>query len=251
MTNVLRFKDITIDRSIRSVRKGGQPVDLTGLSFDLLWQLAAHAPEPLSIERLAETVWQKTFVSDQTVAQRVAMVRQALGDDASDPRFIRTVRGKGYAFIASHEEEEDGEKPQEPLSPGSKTKVRAVALIVVGAGLAISVAIAAWSFLRPPPVLLDPQNGALRLDNPDRPLDTLGFATVEGRSVMIAGLTDWSLVKSHPEVLGIMCSLRRDRSAFDSAIDPELIEYLTDPAKESDCDGIEASPPSIEANNDE
>ena len=239
MTETLAFADIEIDRSGRTVRKRSHPIDLSDLGFDLLCYLAERAPDPVSNQELAENVWHQAHVSDQTVAQRVAMVRRALGDEASDPRFIRTVRGKGYAFIARREE-----VTGETVETAKRPRWKRVAIgFAVAVGLLALGAVLLWNSVERPPVLLDPKNGALRLDNAEEGLWPPATAVVDGRPVMFAGLTDWALVKGNPVTLGVVCSLRRDRTQFTSAIDPELQAYLHDPAKEADCAGTSAPPP--------
>jgi DNA-binding winged helix-turn-helix (wHTH) protein len=53
-------------------------------------------------------VWGEIHISDSAIAQSIQRVRQALGDDAHKPRFIETVHGRGWRFIAPlHEEAGD------------------------------------------------------------------------------------------------------------------------------------------------
>ena len=59
------------------------------------------APNVVNAEVLAEKVWRRHFVSPENIAQRVKLLRHALADDASEPRFIETVRGRGYRLIPS------------------------------------------------------------------------------------------------------------------------------------------------------
>ena len=94
-----RIGDIEIDLLRRRVLRNQQEIKLGRLSFDLLVAMARSAPEVLSREALTEQVWRGRFASQQTVKQRVTLLRQALGDKAADPRYIRVVRGHGYALI--------------------------------------------------------------------------------------------------------------------------------------------------------
>ncbi|MCQ8186268.1 winged helix-turn-helix domain-containing protein [Parvularcula sp. BGMRC 0090] len=93
--------DLSVDSQARSVRRGGEPVELPDLSFDALLALLEAAPHPLSVDDFARRVWRLEHVSAETVAQRIALLRKALGDDPKRPRYIRTVRGAGYAATAS------------------------------------------------------------------------------------------------------------------------------------------------------
>ncbi|HVJ23230.1 MAG TPA: winged helix-turn-helix domain-containing protein, partial [Burkholderiales bacterium] len=94
-----RFADLTLDVARRSVARGGQPIELKALDFDLLRFLAEQAPNVVNADVLAEKVWGRHFVSPENVAQRVMLLRQSLSDDANKPRYIETVRNKGYRLI--------------------------------------------------------------------------------------------------------------------------------------------------------
>ena len=78
----------------------GRVVDLPELSFRLLCALVEHAPELVGKDELIREVWGGVVVSDETLAQRVRLLRQALGDDSNDPRYFTAVRGRGYRLIA-------------------------------------------------------------------------------------------------------------------------------------------------------
>lgn len=98
---VFELGDLQVDPVARRVSRGDDSLDITGLSFDLLMVLARACPDPVSPEQLAETVWQQSHVSEDTLSQRIALVRKALGETAKHPRYIRTVRHKGYALMVA------------------------------------------------------------------------------------------------------------------------------------------------------
>jgi DNA-binding winged helix-turn-helix (wHTH) protein len=54
----------------------------------------------VSKQTLLDHVWAGTFVSDDTIAQRISVLRKALGEDAAASRFIETVPKRGYRFVA-------------------------------------------------------------------------------------------------------------------------------------------------------
>jgi hypothetical protein len=68
--------------------------------------LIARRPNAVSKEEIHEHLWPGTYVSDASVANLVADLRAALGDDARKPRAIRTVHRFGYAFRAEVKEAE-------------------------------------------------------------------------------------------------------------------------------------------------
>jgi len=96
----LRVDDLVVDLDRHSVKRGAQSLDITDRSFRLLASLIRHAPELVSKDQLIEEVWDDAVVSDETLAQRVRLLRQSLGDDSQNPRYIASVRGRGYRLIA-------------------------------------------------------------------------------------------------------------------------------------------------------
>ncbi len=92
-----RFGDLLVDPAAREVRRGGEPVELTRLEFDLLDALSEHPRLVWSRQRLLERVWGPEWVGDDHLVDvHVANLRRKLGDDPRSPRFVRTVRGVGY-----------------------------------------------------------------------------------------------------------------------------------------------------------
>ena len=84
----------------REVTIGQSPVSITTLEFDLLTALASQPGRVFSRRQLLEAVWGWDFVGDDRVVDvHVRNLRRGLGDSASEPRFVGTVRGVGYRFI--------------------------------------------------------------------------------------------------------------------------------------------------------
>jgi DNA-binding winged helix-turn-helix (wHTH) protein len=96
----LAFGDCVFDSGTREVSRGGRVLDLPPKAFALLELLIARQPNAVSKEKIHERLWPGTFVSDASVANQVAELRAALGDDARRPTVIRTVHRFGYAFVA-------------------------------------------------------------------------------------------------------------------------------------------------------
>ena len=96
----IRFGLFTIDDRTRQLLKGDRPVALSPKAFELLITLASRQPNVMSKAELHEQLWPKTFVSEANLSNLVAEVRDALGDRARSPRFIRTAYGFGYAFCS-------------------------------------------------------------------------------------------------------------------------------------------------------
>lgn len=98
--SLLRFDGLTIDETSREVRAGDDHVELSALEFDLLVALAQSPNRVFSRQQLLERVWGWDYFGvERVVDVHVGNIRKALGDDASDPRYIATIRGIGYKFI--------------------------------------------------------------------------------------------------------------------------------------------------------
>jgi DNA-binding winged helix-turn-helix (wHTH) protein len=98
------FGDCVLDHEGREVLREGKALALPPKAFQLLAMLIQTRPKAVSKARIHEELWPETFVSDANLANLVAHLRSALGDDARNPRIIRTVQRFGYAFAAPVEE---------------------------------------------------------------------------------------------------------------------------------------------------
>jgi DNA-binding winged helix-turn-helix (wHTH) protein len=105
------FGEFTLDTESRQLRKGDVERHLSPKGFELLRLLIESRPRALSKAELHERLWPSTFVSEATLSSLVAEVREALGEQARDGRFVRTVHRFGYAF----------EGPATDLSPDAQT----------------------------------------------------------------------------------------------------------------------------------
>lgn len=93
----LRFGSLEVDVGGREVRVDGASIDLTRTEFDVLAALATRPKVVFSRRRLIDAVWGDNWVGDEHLVDvHVGHLRRKLGDDPSEARFIRTVRGVGY-----------------------------------------------------------------------------------------------------------------------------------------------------------
>jgi DNA-binding response OmpR family regulator len=96
---VLERGELRIDRPKRTVSVRGVPVTLTTIEFDLLSTLAEDPGIVFSRQKLLDRLWGMDFVGDDHVVDvHLGNLRRKLGDDATSPTFIETVRGVGYRF---------------------------------------------------------------------------------------------------------------------------------------------------------
>jgi DNA-binding winged helix-turn-helix (wHTH) protein len=100
----VRFGDCVLDSETRQLVVGGEEVHLQPKAFQFLELLLQNRPKALSKDAIHEKLWPGTFVSDGTLTSLLAEVRDAIGDPAREPRFVRTVHRFGYAFSGEAQE---------------------------------------------------------------------------------------------------------------------------------------------------
>ena len=94
----VRFGPFVLDSASRELLRDSDRVTISPKAFELLSILVAGRPKAISKGELQERLWPATFVVEKNLANLVSEIRAAIGDDPSDPRFIRTVPRFGYAF---------------------------------------------------------------------------------------------------------------------------------------------------------
>jgi DNA-binding winged helix-turn-helix (wHTH) protein len=94
----VRFGPYVLDQETRQLLCRDNVVHLSPKAFDLLSLLISHRPKAISKSDLQERLWPGTFVLEKNLANLVSEIREAIGDDSSNPQFIRTVHRFGYAF---------------------------------------------------------------------------------------------------------------------------------------------------------
>lgn len=126
--------------SERILLRDGEPEALTPKAFDLLRLLVESAGHLLTREELIRALWPTTVVEEANLSWNVRAARKALGDEGDAPRYIETVRGHGYRFIAPVTEE----SPADPggAGPGSRRR-RGWIVAATGAVLLAAAALAA------------------------------------------------------------------------------------------------------------
>jgi DNA-binding winged helix-turn-helix (wHTH) protein len=80
--------------------EGDRPVRLGSRAFDILTALVERAGEVVSKDELMARAWPQTFVEEANLRIQVSAVRRALGDGQAGHRYVVTVPGRGYNFVA-------------------------------------------------------------------------------------------------------------------------------------------------------
>lgn len=134
-----RFGSFFVDRARYCVFRDGAPVEVTPKLLDLLLHLLDHAGALVTKEQLLDALWPDANVTENALAQAVSELRQALGDDAAAPQFIKTIARRGYRFIGPVERVEPASDPlgkpsvigATTVPPSSQTGVSADAIAVM------------------------------------------------------------------------------------------------------------------------
>jgi DNA-binding response OmpR family regulator len=105
----LRFGRLEIDREARLARVDGEVRPLTSYQFDLLCTLAEHAGRVMSRDALMQRVRGEALEAfDRSIDVHISRIRAAIEDDPKHPRRVITIRGAGYVFAQSQDEEAGG-----------------------------------------------------------------------------------------------------------------------------------------------
>ncbi len=99
---IVRFGDVTVNITARTVEKDGKPIALSLREFDLLAYLCENLNAAVSKEKIFTSVWGAfTEVEPSTLAVHIRWLREKLEDDPADPKYIKTVRKVGYVLEVS------------------------------------------------------------------------------------------------------------------------------------------------------
>jgi len=180
---LLRFDDFRVDPTARVLWRGAVPVPLTPRAFSVLLILLERPGEVVAKDELLRRLWSRG-AAEANLTQCVSALRKALGESASERRYVVTVPGRGYSFAAEVVAQADAPSPAReealPVLPGRVTK-RRLLQILAAVLLATGLVAVAWLFLSRAP--LDPPAGKLDSRQPvrRRTLAVLGFRNLSNR----------------------------------------------------------------------
>lgn len=139
--SVYGFEGFRLDPAQRRLTApGGAPIALRPRVLDTLIYLVTHAGRPVAKDELLAAIWPGMIVEENNLNQAISALRQALGDDRQNPRFIATITGRGYQFVAPV----DARAPAGPgleaaasdVPPAATRRWRWPAVVVIAALLA-------------------------------------------------------------------------------------------------------------------
>lgn len=140
---IFEFEGFRLDAAKRQLTGPDGAVEVPTRAFDVLLYMVAHPGELLDKARLLKAVWPTTSVEEGNLSQCIFALRRAFGDTAAEPRFIATISGRGYQFVAQVRELPAVLAPPAIARPGSRR------LFYAGGAAALMIALLAVFWLWP------------------------------------------------------------------------------------------------------
>jgi DNA-binding winged helix-turn-helix (wHTH) protein/TolB-like protein len=148
------FGGFHVDTVKRQLCQRGKQLPLTSKAFDTLIVLIEHPGETVSKHALIDAVWGDIAVEENNLTQQISALRKALGERPDEHKFIVTVPGRGYSFVAPIVERSN-HRPVSPISFWqNRMAVRTAALVAIMIVIALAVALSLnlkRSLVRPTP----------------------------------------------------------------------------------------------------
>ena len=101
---MIRFAGYDLDFDRHSLSRGGQELHVEPKVLSVLSYLVRNRDRVVPKEELLDKVWEERHVSESALTRVIRDLRRALDDSSAEPRFIRTIYGKGFVFIAPIEQ---------------------------------------------------------------------------------------------------------------------------------------------------
>jgi DNA-binding winged helix-turn-helix (wHTH) protein/Flp pilus assembly protein TadD len=209
---IYQLDDLRIDLDRQIVVRAGARLEVAGLNFRLLAHLLECGDRVVSFDALIQAVWAPALVGEETVTQRVKLLRHALGDDGRRPRYVRSVRGQGYQ-LCSAPQRVAATLSKELSETGSHRRMRPLLVAAAAVLLFGVIAAAAWLSSRAPAPA--PDTGAGSQDSAATPMQRALYYAGIGQDAnnerAIALFED--VLAGDPENIEAMLGLSRALSA--------------------------------------
>ena len=158
----VRFENFELDLRSYQVRRSGRTLRLERIPMEVLFLLVERRGQLVTREEIIEKLWGKNAFldTDNAINTAIRKIRQVLKDDPEQPRFVQTVTGRGYRFIAEVEEAAEVGSPkiaeavavqQSPGGAGKRWRVIVPAIAVV----VLALSVAGYFYLHRTPKLTD------------------------------------------------------------------------------------------------
>jgi len=146
------FGDFELDttRRLLLTRPGGQPVEITGRVLDALIYFVERPGQLIEKKALMDALWPNVIVEEGNLSQTIHTLRKVLGEKAGEHRYIATVPGRGYQFVAEVSSRETLAPSADPLEKIAVVPMSRTQRISAGITLTLAIlAIVAVFIMRP------------------------------------------------------------------------------------------------------
>jgi DNA-binding winged helix-turn-helix (wHTH) protein len=153
VNELYEFGPFRLDAAERLLFRGVEQIPLTGKALDVLLLLVRNRSRTVTKEEFMTAVWAGTIVEEANLADNISTLRQVLGDDAREPKYIRTIPRRGYRFVG-----ETRERQETPPAAAAAPLRRSRVALVIGA-IALCVLASAAIYVDPvwDPIRSDPR----------------------------------------------------------------------------------------------
>ena len=97
---IYEFDDFRVDAGSRLLTKNGEQISLTPKVFDTLLYLVENSGKVIEKDELMSAIWTDTIVEENNLSQNISILRRILGEKRGEHRFIATIPGHGFKFVA-------------------------------------------------------------------------------------------------------------------------------------------------------
>ena len=132
------FEGFQLDVARRKLTGPDGPIEVPSRAFEVLLYMVAHAGDLLEKATILKAVWPTTVVEEGNLSQCIFALRRALGDTAAEPRFIATIPGRGYQFVAQVRESTPANATPDIARPGSRLPLYAGAALALATALLVA-----------------------------------------------------------------------------------------------------------------
>ena len=146
---IYEFDNFCVDAGRRLLLNGGdERIALTPKIFDTLLYLVSHTGQVIEKDELMSSIWPDTIVEENNLNKNISVLRHVLGENPGEHRYIVTVPGKGYKFVADVRvttdetiPETSDPEPQTERRPSKKSPFAAAGVIA-----AVAIAVLAFGY---------------------------------------------------------------------------------------------------------
>lgn len=144
LTGKFSFGHIVVDPKSNAIYLNGIEKRLEPKLIALLCLLAAQGREVISRHEITQAIWPDVVVGEESITRAIFALRNALGDDAKQPRYIETIPKKGYRFLVDAQLIDESPHVDSMSPPATGSFRRAWSYTLSGLGLILAIVFVAW-----------------------------------------------------------------------------------------------------------